>query len=714
MSPKKSALAFYIVLFALLFTTVGASLSAQQGDPIPPSDPATLAALASLTTTNSQVPMTAPEPPQEVFNQVAINTSVSTSLINLDDFRNDARFSGIDGTGYAVVILDTGINLDHAFFGPDVDMNGVADRIVYQQDFADGDNDATDVNGHGSNVSSIVASSDATFTGMAPAVDIIHLKVFTDAGGGLFSYTEAALQWVVANAVAYNIVSVNMSLGDSENHTTAQTLYGLGDEMAALASLGVTVVSSSGNSFFEFSSVQGVGYPSADPNSFSIGAVYDSNVGGFSYGSGAVANTSAADRITPFSQRHAALSTIFAPGAPITGAGVTNGGTSTLHGTSQAAPHIAGIVALMQQLANQELGRSLTVAEIESVMVSSATAINDGDDENDNVSNTNLNFPRVDVFAIGEAILTMADNTPPQVSNVNSNADTGDGVLSEGEQTAVFLTQLLVTFDEPMRDPANDDDADDVSNPANYLLLTDGGNGTFDTAVCGAVQGDDTAVTTDSVIYDTGTLAATVTLNSGNPLPDDSYRFFACGSTTLKDVAGNALDGDGDGSGGDDFIRHFIIEATPPQVFNMGSNANNAIIEDGVVGSPITSLLITFDEEVQDPVGDSDPMDVTNPNNYLLFADGDDGNLDTTLCGVAQGDDIVINIESVTYDNSSHTVTVAVNNGDPLPSDGYRVFVCGSSTIKDLDDNFLNGGTSDFSRSFTVSYFLYLPMIQKE
>jgi hypothetical protein len=42
----------------------------------------------------------------------------------LIDFRQDARFAGIDGSGLATVILDTGIDLDHSFFGPDADGDG--------------------------------------------------------------------------------------------------------------------------------------------------------------------------------------------------------------------------------------------------------------------------------------------------------------------------------------------------------------------------------------------------------------------------------------------------------------------------------------------------------------------------------------------------------------------------------------------------------------
>ncbi|MEB3218005.1 MAG: S8 family serine peptidase, partial [Nostocales cyanobacterium 94392] len=372
-----------------------------------------------ITTTNSQVPMvTYGEIVAPDDNSVTPQTNVSGSLINIDDFRADSRFTGIDGNGFATVILDTGIDLNHPFFGSDSNNDGVADRIVYHYDFADGDADGSDVNGHGSNVSSIVASSNNTYTGMAPGADIIHLKVFEDNGGGNFGYIEQALQWVIANAATYNIASVNMSLGDSGNYTTPQTLYGIDDELAALEAMDIIVVSASGNDFYSFNSQQGVAYPSADPNSFSIGAVYDSNSGSWSYGNGATAYSSGANHITPFSQRDDNLTTVFAPGAPITGAG-PNGGTVTQHGTSQASPHIAGIAVLAQQLAEQTLGRRLTVTEFNNLLVSTGVTINDGDDENDNVNNTGLNFKRVDVQALGEAILNMATSSDIHVVNLS-------------------------------------------------------------------------------------------------------------------------------------------------------------------------------------------------------------------------------------------------------------------------------------------------------
>lgn len=363
--------------------------------------------LPGITTTGAEAPFftTAPTPKNNGF---APALAKSSSLIGMDDFRANPRFAGIDGSGFATVILDTGIDLDHPFFG---------DRIVHSFDFANGGADASDPHGHGSNVSSIVGSSDKVHTGMAPGADIIHLKVFKIVDGELEADGEAienALQWTVENADKYNIASLNMSLSDGGNYTAANIPdYGWGDELKALADKNIIVSSSSGNKFKSHDSKPGVSYPSVDPNSFSIGAVYDSNVGGKGYPDGALADSTDADIIAPFSQRHGNLTTVFAPGAPITGAN-HNGGTVAFDGTSQAAPHISGIAVLAQQLAERELGRRLTPKEFADFLRDTGVTINDGDDEEDNVKNTGLDFQRVDMHALAQEIDV---NEAPVVSN---------------------------------------------------------------------------------------------------------------------------------------------------------------------------------------------------------------------------------------------------------------------------------------------------------
>lgn len=336
----------------------------------------------------------------------------ASPLMNLSEFRADSRFAGINGQGFTVVVLDTGIDRDHPFFGPDSDKNGVADRIVAQYDFASKDADASDRSGHGSHMSSIIASSDSQYPGVAPGANIIHLKVFEDDGGGSFQYVEEALQWVVANLDNYNIASVNLSFGDNGNYNEPIRSYGIDDEIETLAGNDVAVVTAAGNNFYASQSDRGVMYPAADPNVISVGAVYSSDVGSVSYSNGANANSTGADRIMPISQRHETLTSIFAPGGPIAAANA-DGGTMTLQGTSQAAAHVTGAIALAQQLAVRELGRRLSVGELENLLASTGKSIIDGDDEQDNVENTGLVFKRIDMNALGKAIASMDNNNSP-------------------------------------------------------------------------------------------------------------------------------------------------------------------------------------------------------------------------------------------------------------------------------------------------------------
>lgn len=159
---------------------------------------------------------------------------------------------------------------------------------------------------------------------------------------------------------------------------------------------------------------------------------------------------------------------------------------------------------------------------------------------------------------------TEVDATPPQVVVVASAPDTGDGRIAPRESTRAAITQLTVLFSEEVADPAGNTDPDDVTNPENFLLVASGGDGHLATSSCAAgVDPSDTRIPVDHVLYDNPTITAYAILAGGGaPLPMEQYRLLVCGSTSIVDLVEQPLDGDGDGTGGDDLTLDFFIGAT--------------------------------------------------------------------------------------------------------------------------------------------------------
>lgn len=362
-----------------------------------------------ITTSALDIALQSPAVPlaaSQLDSLAAAGAGWDDTLTGLDDFRADTRFDDITGSRTTVVTIDTGIDLDHGFFGPDADGNGVSDRIVFSYDFADGDADASDRTGHGTGIAGIIGGADQTYGGLAPEVDLISLKVFRDSGAGYFSQLERALQWVVLNAGDYGVGVVNLSLGDGGNWGEAVSRYGLGDELAALADMGIIVIAATGNSYASFDT-EGVAYPAADPNVIGVGAVWAGDYGGpWYFSNGATDYTTGSDRITSFTQRDRDLLDILAPGAQLVTAGL-DGGLAAVQGTSHAAAYMSGVAALAQDLALREFGKQLSAAQFSALLSQTAVFVVDGDDERDNVVNTGLSFPRVDIVALAEAILAL-------------------------------------------------------------------------------------------------------------------------------------------------------------------------------------------------------------------------------------------------------------------------------------------------------------------
>lgn len=238
----------------------------------------------------------------------------------------EAAVAGKLGANTAVAVIDTGCDYARSAFGSCSSAGASGCKVAYAADFATNDNSKDD-NGHGTNVSAIVL-------GVAPSAKILALDVF-NGGTAPGSAILSAIDWTISNRAAYNIVAMNMSLGSGSYSSPCGSDY-FSTAVANARSAGILAAVASGNNGFTGS----IASPACVPAAISVGAVYDSSLGGLSYANCADATT-AADKITCFSNSASFLS-MLAPGAPITAGGLT------MTGTSQASPHVAGALAVVR------------------------------------------------------------------------------------------------------------------------------------------------------------------------------------------------------------------------------------------------------------------------------------------------------------------------------------------------------------------------------
>ncbi len=124
---------------------------------------------------------------------------------------------------------------------------------------------------------------------------------------------------------------------------------------------------------------------------------------------------------------------------------------------------------------------------------------------------------------------------------------------------------------------------------------------------------------------------------------------------------------------------------------------------------------LRFSSPVSNPFGDGQvPGDVTDTSNYRLISSGLDGVIESNvndgcLMGL-QGDDVSIEINSVSYVSNVRVASVSVNDGVSLPLGDYSLLVCGStqSSIRNSDamplDGDIDGAAGgDYVLNFTLS-----------
>jgi subtilisin family serine protease len=233
-----------------------------------------------------------------------------------------------DGTGVDAWIIDTGIDYGRT------DEFGARFDLARDADFVDGDDDASDCDGHGTHVAGTVGS--VTY-GVAKDVTLIGVRVLDCTGSGSYAGVIAGIDHVVANMDGPTVA--NMSLGGGYSSS-------LNAAVANAVSAGVVMAVAAGNN----NGADACNYsPASAPAAITV------------------ASSTSSDARSSFSNVGSCVD-LFAPGSAITST-VMGSGTGTWSGTSMATPHVTGAAALML-----EADPGLSPAGVWSAMQGGATS----------------------------------------------------------------------------------------------------------------------------------------------------------------------------------------------------------------------------------------------------------------------------------------------------------------------------------------------------
>jgi subtilisin family serine protease len=240
----------------------------------------------------------------------------------------DAWSAGFTGAGIKVGVVDSGVDTQH----PDL-----AGQVVAAQNFIDGE-DLRDITGHGTHVASTIAGTGAAapggYKGVAPGARLVSARA-CNLDGCPISSVLAAMQWTADQGVKI----INMSLGGLVTTPGPNPLVDAVERITREQNV-LFVVAAGNDGELGDSSLSA---PGTADSALTVGAV------------------SKSDELAEFSSRGPRLGDgvlkpdITAPGVAITAAKSADGpdapGPDPLHatkpGTSMAAPHVSGSVAVL-------------------------------------------------------------------------------------------------------------------------------------------------------------------------------------------------------------------------------------------------------------------------------------------------------------------------------------------------------------------------------
>ncbi|MBW2411843.1 MAG: S8 family serine peptidase, partial [Deltaproteobacteria bacterium] len=310
---------------------------------------------------------------------------------------------GYTGTGQVVAVLDTGVDRNHgALVGKVVDeacFSTNNDPLYSPESLCPGGGteefgigSAVPCTGtlgcdHGTHVAGIAAADDSQYAGVARDADLMAIQVFSRLNNILvcFPYSEClsaytadvirGLEYVYEQRDNFNIAAVNMSLGGT-NYDSSQACDaaepGVKAAIDNLRAAGIATVIAAGNDGV----ADALNSPACISSAISVGAVTGS------------------DGVASFSNSATWLKTL-APGTSIDST-VPGGTFAPKDGTSMAAPHVAGAVAVLNSAVPEA-----SVDEIEDVLITTGVYITD--------PRNGAALPRVQVDAAAQALNALYD-----------------------------------------------------------------------------------------------------------------------------------------------------------------------------------------------------------------------------------------------------------------------------------------------------------------
>ncbi|MDP3521910.1 MAG: S8 family serine peptidase [Hydrogenophaga sp.] len=283
------------------------------------------------------------------------NLQESAPLVSADD----AWAQAATGAGWAVAVLDTGVDKTHAFLAGKVVAEACYStnnrRTAYSlcpggvsssTAAGSGVNCAVSQYGdgcqHGTHVAGIVAGANGPggAAGVAKGAGVIAVQVFSyfPSYQDVLSYTSdqiKGLERVYALRGDHAIAAVNMSLGGGQYSSTCDSSNtAIKAAIDNLRSVGIATVIASGNNGY----LNAISAPACVSSAISVGATCDTADTGYcATGLNGVAGYS----------NIAGFMSLLAPGSYINSS-VPGGGYANWSGTSMATPHVAGAWAVLK------------------------------------------------------------------------------------------------------------------------------------------------------------------------------------------------------------------------------------------------------------------------------------------------------------------------------------------------------------------------------